>query len=586
MRKPSLPVRTVGLLAAAALAMGLAPAAQAAPADNGKKASQLDTGELAGDLLSQDLAWETCEFPSVSAATAARLQNVKGLSCADVTVPRDWHNPGDGNTITVRISKTNTADPGRSQGIALVNPGGPGGNGLPWGAAMAERSPELAEEFNFVGFDPRGVGLSTPLECEYTPVAGADEWEDAGAQVEGCLDNPLTPFITTEQTVYDMDFIRALMGEDHLSYVGFSYGTWLGNWYQSVFPERSHRFLLDSATDLTRKSLQETWDLQPRSRDRQFQDMLLPYIARNNASYGLGEDPMVIREKWESAGGTRTLLGGLVASEIIPAMYTTSGYPGAAALVKAYIEYDPDDAPDAAALSAQLEQLLKTSQGVAVDDVEARMAYDTLVSGLRETVAEKVQVERAAEQGTSVSFSGTFEAIRCQDGQWNQSRGFWDAWLKDLNRKQPFIGPLMSAPLCAHWPAVTEKPKPKQKSHPDTMIVQSEFDAATPYEAGERSAKVQPNTSLITVANEGSHGLYPYGTTCVDDAVEAYMLRGTMPANFVCGALPLPGESVAYEVGGDLHEAQGTVKIKMRTDSVKEAERLVRQMMREQNQGN
>lgn len=589
-KKASLPLRATGILAVAALSAGLGATAQASPnntgnsGNNGNNSAQVDAGEIAGDLLDQELAWEGCEFPDISPEAAARFQQVEGLACADVTVPRDWHNPDDGHTITLRISVTDTADEDSSQGIALVNPGGPGGSGLPWGPAMADRSPALAEEFNFVGFDPRGVGESTPLECEYTPTQGADSWDDAAARVEGCLDNPLTPFITTEQTVYDMDFIRAVLGEDHISYVGYSYGTWLGNWYQAVFPEHSHRFLLDSATDLTRTSLQETWDLQPRSRDRQFQDMMLPYMARNAETYGLGEDPMVIREGWEQAGGTRTMLGAVVASNIIPAMYTTSGYPGAASLVAAYIEAGAAEAADATELSAQLEELLEASQGVEIDDVEARMAYESLVADLREEVAELQEVEQAAAEGASVTFSGTFEAIRCQDGQWNQSRGFWNAWVDDLNRKQPFIGPLMSAPLCAHWPAVAEKPRPHQNSHPDTLVVQSEFDAATPYEAGQRTAQIQPHTALITVANEGSHGLYPYGTTCVDDAVEAYMLEGTMPSNTVCGALPLPGEDVAYQVGGDIHEAQGTVQIKMRTDSVKQAERLVRQMMREQSQ--
>ena len=119
--------------------------------------------QLVGDLLDQELAWEACDFGSPALNT--RFGAIPGTACADVTVPRDWKDPQDGHTITVRVAKTETSkgNPDR-QGIALVNPGGPGGSGLPWGPAMAERAPELAEQYDFIGFDPRGVGQSTALE--------------------------------------------------------------------------------------------------------------------------------------------------------------------------------------------------------------------------------------------------------------------------------------------------------------------------------------------------------------------------------------------------------------------------------------
>ncbi len=93
-----------------------------------------------------------------------------------------------------------------------------------------------------------------------------------------------------EQTAYDLDFIRALAGEDTLDYYGASYGTWLGSWYQRLFPHHSGRFVFDSAADLTRTTLQNTWDLQPPSRDRQFQESLLPYVARKTAVFGASSD--------------------------------------------------------------------------------------------------------------------------------------------------------------------------------------------------------------------------------------------------------------------------------------------------------
>ena len=312
--------------------------------------------------------------------------------------------------------------------------------------------------------------------------------------------------------------------------------------------------------------------------------MLLPYMARQSDTYQLGDEPMVIRESWEEAGGTRDPMGALITAQIvIPAMYSTAGYPGAAQAVAAFIDMNAPEAQDSGELADQLEELIEATSSITADD-EAAAVQAALFENAREEVARLLEVERAAESGESVSFTGAFNAIRCQDGQWNQSQGYWDAWVADLNRQAPYIGPFMGAPLCAHWPAVTEKPKPHQQSHPDTLILQAEFDAATPYEGGERSASLMPNTSMITVQNEGTHGLFPYGTHCVDDPVEAFFLEGTLPGNDVCGALPLPEEDQAYHVGGDIHEAQGSVQIKMRTDAVKEANRMVREMLRDQHQ--
>lgn len=254
-------------------------------------------------------------------------------------------------------------------------------------------------------------------------------------------------------------------------------------------------------------------------------------------------------------------MGALIAAQIvIPAMYSTAGYPGAAQAVVAFIDMNAPEAQDSGELADQLEELIEATSSITADD-EAAAVQAALVENAREEVARLLEVERAAESGESVSFTGAFNAIRCQDGQWNQSQGYWDAWVADLNRQAPYIGPFMGAPLCAHWPAVTEKPKPHQQSHPDTLILQAEFDAATPYEGGERSASLMPNTSIITVQNEG-----------------------TLPGNDVCSALPLPEEDQAYHIGGDIHEAQGSVQIKMRTDAVKEANRMVREMLRDQHQ--
>jgi pimeloyl-ACP methyl ester carboxylesterase len=573
---------TVALVAGAFLASGLMlpPATGAAPADN----AEPDTAALAGALTKQAVAWGECSFPSVAPATEAELKKVKGLACATIQVPRDWHNPRDGNTIGIRVSKTATAYPGTGrQGIALVNPGGPGGAGLPWGAAMAKRSPVLAGQYDFVGFDPRGVGLSTPLTCSYPVPNSTDQNVLNRAKVDGCRKNPLTKFITTEQTAYDMDFIRVILGEKKTSYIGYSYGTWLGTWYATTFPSKAHRFLLDSSTDASRSTLEKTWDLQPRSRDRQFQEALLPYMARNDAKYHTGTDPVEIRRNWEKVGGTREYAGMVYAAWfILPAMYDTTQYPSAASMVAALAKGPAPTGTDAEKLEKVVAQALTTP-----DLTDANKAF--LAKAKRNAlaaIAKKDSVERKAsyQGGAEVeTWDAAFEAIRCQDGQWNQNLHYWNNWQADLTVKAPFIAPIMAlsgAPLCAFWPTANAKPAPDAKTFPQLLIAQTELDAATPYEGGLATANSLPGAKMISVDNEGSHGLFPYNTDCVDDPIVAYFQTGLTPKEKFtgCQGVPLPGEDKTVEVGGHLGH-DGKIKIKMITPEVRKANEIVRELL-------
>ncbi len=549
------------------------------PAASAAAAQEPDTRALAGALATQKITWEECTFPGVAEDTVKQFKTVKGLACATVQVPRDWHNPADGNTIGIRVSKTQTAFKGTSrQGIALVNPGGPGGSGLPWGPAMALRAPVLASQYDFIGFDPRGVGLSSPLTCSYTVPNSTDVNVLNKAKVDGCLENPLTKFITTEQTAYDMDFIRVLLGEQKTSYIGYSYGTWLGTWYAATFPGKVHRMLLDSAVDASQSTLENTWDLQPRTRDRQFQEALLPFMARHDDKYGQGTDPMEIRRKWEKGGGTREFVGQLfVAWFVIPAMYDTSQYHAAASAVASVIDATNPAGSDSEKVEQIVAKML-TYPGL-TDENKAFIA-----KGKQNALAAVAKKERVAVKTTTAAdevetWDATFEAIRCQDGQWNQNLHYWNYWLADLTVNAPFIAPFMATPLCAYWPATNSMPKPDKKTFPRLLVAQAELDAATAYEGGLATTKALPNAKMISVDNEGTHGLFPYNTDCVDDPITFYFQTGATPRKQYtgCQALPLPGEDKTFDVGGKL--ANGKVKIKMITPAVKQANKIVKDLL-------
>ncbi len=564
------------LIAASLLGTACLATAVAAP----KKGAAPDIAALAGPLANQQLVWRdssTCGFDADTAEIDGILAS-RGIltECADVTVPRDWHDSRDGNTLTVKISRVK----GKSANAELmtVNPGGPGASGTIYPGYYRVVAKEIDANFYVVGFDPRGTGASTPLNCRYVP--GEDAWTDGANLAKGCLDNPLAPYINSEQTAYDMDFIRHLMGKRKLSYIGYSYGTWLGTWYQRVFADNVHRFVLDSNTDLTRKSLQETWDLQPKSRDRQFQQALLPYIARHNDTYGLGADPVVIRQRWEAAGGTRSGLGRLVLNSIIGAMYSTSNYPSAAGLVQLVIDNfaDAQDHAD--------PQLLADEVALLGAQIQAHPGLDATDKKIAAGWVKKMQAEvaklAAAQADEAVTVGGAFNAIRCQDGQWNSSQGYWSSWAANLQKKFPFIGPSVQPPACANWPAATSMPKAQAHSYPATLLVQSELDAATPYEAGLRSAQTIKNHYLVSVDNEGSHGLYPYGDECVDGAVENWLVRGELPAAkfTTCAAKPLPREQEVYPVAGEV-KGNGKIKLKMIDSTQKQINRLLKSQLAE-----
>jgi len=202
------------------------------------------------------LDWSPCVGP------AAELAD---LECATLTVPRD-HAAPDGETIDIAVARAATADDDLRIGSLVFNPGGPGGSGIEFLAnAAAAVPPELAERFDLVSFDPRGVASSTAIDCEadfdddVTLLAAGDDagWEALVAEAEGRADTctadslGLEPFVGTNSSARDLDALREALGDDQLSYLGFSYGTRLGATYAELFPDRVRALVLDGAVKPT-----------------------------------------------------------------------------------------------------------------------------------------------------------------------------------------------------------------------------------------------------------------------------------------------------------------------------------------------
>lgn len=202
--------------------------------------------------------WEPCE-------------DAPDIHCGSIEVPLNWDEP-EGEKIELALARRAATDPDERLGTIVMNPGGPGGSGVEDVKTDLFITPEVAAKYDYVGFDPRGVGESTPIECResdlddmsgYMPPADATEFvalEKANATLAaGCEDltGPLVDHVDNMQTVHDMDAIRDAVGDEKLNFLGLSFGSMMGQQYAEEYPERVGAMVLDGIMD---HSLESTWD--------------------------------------------------------------------------------------------------------------------------------------------------------------------------------------------------------------------------------------------------------------------------------------------------------------------------------------
>ena len=293
------------------------------------------------------LHWHSCS------AGGANLQ------CASLRVPLDYARPG-GRTITLALSRVAaTAPASQQQGDLLVNPGGPGGSGLGLAASVADGlSPGVAADYNIIGFDPRGVGSSVPaLSCDPSFFSGVrPDYIPSGAAAEQTLISRarsyaadcekrygwLLPYMTSRDAARDMDSIRAALGVPKISYFGYSYGTYLGQVYATLFPHRLRRMVLDSTVDPT-----GAWYADNIAQDYAFEgrmEAFFAWVAAHNATYGLGATPNAVDQAWYRARARLQAhpVDGRIGADGFDDTFLVGGYsnavwPGLAAALAAYL---------------------------------------------------------------------------------------------------------------------------------------------------------------------------------------------------------------------------------------------------------
>ncbi len=459
-------------------------------------------------ISAQGPAWGPCPL---SAGGDPRVR------CADIRVPLDHARP-DGGTIRIKISLLRAGDSERRIGVLLLNPGGPGEPGLWLPTAVAEYAPQVHERFDLVGFDPRFVGESTPITCGLTPeeqdwprysgrngfvadARAAEEFADKCQRVSG----DLLPYLTTEYTAQDMDVIRSALGEQRISYLGWSYGTELGAVYAQLFPERVDRLVLDSVAHPG-----WVWREQFRRFGPSFEAALnrwAAWTARFDAAYGLGSTAAAVRDTFDA----------LVAElERDPLQTDTGPVDGDVLRVWTLVQlYSDRTYPVIAGVVAELRS----------GAVAPARAADLVRLGAG---------DGAADDNRVVAHWG----ILCEDVVWPRDLLRYPRETARDAARYPFFGAESSnITPCAFWPANrVRRPVPIVGNRtPGVLLVQAVGDPATPFEGAlAMRQRLATRVRLVTLVNAHVHTVFAaYGDPCVDRTVVDYLLSGQLPDNDV-----------------------------------------------------
>ncbi|WP_047521574.1 alpha/beta hydrolase [Microbacterium sp. ZOR0019] len=463
-----------------------------------------DTEGVAEDLLpfySQELTWTECGT---------------GFDCTDVTAPLDWENPAAGD-VTLAVVRHRAE--GTPVGSLLTNPGGPGASGVDLvlnnlGFAVGA---DLIENFDVIGFDPRGVGDSTAVTCYDAPemddylygipaaARGTAEWEaellDAHKSfAEACDANSggILPYITTVNAARDMDLIRAVLGDKQLNYLGYSYGTFLGATYAKLYPEKAGRLVLDGAIDPAVPGLEvgATQALGFESALRAYMQSCLdsgecPFAGTvDEAMADLGALLASVDRTPLQSGDGRLMGADTLLTGIIAALYSQDNWGFLTQALDEALQGDPTSAFLLADFYNSRED------GVYIDNsTEAFRAYNCMDYPVEDDPAAEAAIDAKIAEGA------------------------------------PTIAPYWSGPdSCEVWPypPTGTRGEITAEGAGPILVIGTTNDPATPYEWSESLADQLEEGVLITRVGEGHTG-YNKGNICVDDAVEAFLLDDVVP---------------------------------------------------------
>ena len=497
--------------AAAVPAVGPAPAASS----NSKAAVPKGLESFYG----QKVDWYDC----VATAGVEKSADKTGFQCAKVTVPLDYSQP-DGQTIEIAMKKHLAAGSTR-QGTLFMNPGGPGESGVnDIGESVTSTFAGVQKAYDIIGFDPRGVGSSTAVNCtsdteleaasEGTPVNAGESgmtFEQRAAVISAqfkqfeasCAANTkpteLLDHVDTVSVARDLDVLRALSGDQKLNYAGFSYGTYLGAHYAELFPANTGRMVLDGALDPS-LSLSEHILGQARG----FERALRNYVA------------------WCQSGQSCPLSGDVDA--------------GVQQIGDIFTSADQSPVPSSDATRPVTGDDMK--QVVSVMLYSPETAWDTLNEAFGEVVNENNAwaFRSIADQldAQPLANTGALISVNCLDYRVEGDMATWKAQSEELQKISPrFASTFDGVELgCQAWGHTGTQPSKAlhAKGAAPILVIGTTGDPATPYEDAVALADQLDSGQLLTWEGNG-HAAYsnPGHGPCVTKAVDTYLLTGTMP---------------------------------------------------------
>ncbi|MEW9548362.1 alpha/beta hydrolase [Nonomuraea sp. NPDC050783] len=427
----------------------------------------------------------------------------------------DYRKP-DGPEITLAVSRIRTSKPASRRGVLLLIPGGPGSPGLNRPSTLVGKLPQdVLDRYDLIGFDPRGVGRSSPVSCgledrdvsliRLKPYPGADgdiagnlAWSRRIA--EACARNggPLIRHISTRNEARDLDAIREALGERKLSSWGVSYGTYAGAVYATMFPQRTDRVVLDSNDDPDPRRVARQWLANySRGVEDRFPDFAAWAAARHD-EYGLGTDAAAVRRTfldlaaeldreplpWPGANPAE-LDGNLLRETMLNALYSDAGFPALAALMRAARttgELPPSNTPPPAAL-----------------------------------------------QNTAAAAGATM----CNDVTWRDSVNGYQRQVTADRAAFPLTGgmPVNVGP-CQFWPFQPAEPPVRVTSRgpANVLLIQNLRDPSTPYSGALKMRQAFGQRARMVAVDSGGHGVYlANGNACGDRTVTAFLTTGQLP---------------------------------------------------------
>lgn len=476
----------------------------------------------------EPVAWAECDPAPPDIEDDEDAQNVLDTAqCASVSVPIDYAVPDGAQAQIAMLRLPATGD---RIGSLFINPGGPGGSGIDYVASYPTDIPDgIRERFDVIGFDPRGIGQSTPaIDCnsaaeedaeradpdvDFSPAGVASIDAENRAYAQRCVANTdpgLLANAGTDSVVRDLDRLRAAVGDDKLTYVGFSYGTRIGSEYAEMFPDRVRAMVNDGAVDPAVPAMQWLVD-QSAAYQKVFDEYAEDCAADPDCP--VGTDPAKAEERLHA------LIDPLVETPARTEDPRGLSYDDARVGID-YALYPPEYWPD---LTAGLKSL---RDGTPADIL---LEYADDYNG-RE------------EDGTYDNANDAYAVIDCADYRYSTDPADW----AEFDRKRREANPYASfgtftghAPqsVCSFFPERSDyQPHPANAPGlPETLVISTTLDPATPYLDGVHLAE-QLKARLLTVQGI-QHTAAFYGNACVDDIVTAYLVDLELPqADATCGS--------------------------------------------------